>query len=68
MTDLHAEAIAQGYKDETCSRCGTVFLAHIHFIRCNARPCPMLPDKPRSILDMMLEQRASQTAGQGDQT
>jgi len=54
MADRHAEALAQGYKDETCSKCGTVFLAHIHFVRCHAKPCPMVSTKePRTILEQM---------------
>jgi len=32
----HDEAIAAGYKDETCPRCGKLFEAQIHFIRCDA--------------------------------
>jgi hypothetical protein len=57
MTDterLHAEALANGYKDETCSRCGAEFLAHIHFIRCDHRPCPMLSDNSKSVAEMLL--------------
>lgn len=47
-------AIAEGYKDETCSRCGVLFEAHIHFIRCGANPCPMRSTKDhRSLLEMI---------------
>ena len=38
---LQAEALARGYKDETCPKCGAIFKAHIHFVRCEAKPCPM---------------------------
>lgn len=48
---LQREALAQGYKDEMCSRCGALFKAYIHFIHCDARPCPMISTKePRSLL------------------
>ncbi len=42
---LQAEEIAQGYRDEVCPTCGTEFKAYIHFIRCEARPCPMISTK-----------------------
>lgn len=52
---LHAEAIAEGYKDETCPKCGTLFEAHIHFIRCDAESCPMKSTKDtRTLLDMFV--------------
>lgn len=60
MTDrerLRQEAIAEGYKDETCPKCGTLFEAHIHFIRCDAEPCPMKSTKDtRSLLDRLLDE------------
>lgn len=47
----HAQAIAEGYKDETCGECGRLFPAHVHFIRCSKRPCPMVSTKDsRSLL------------------
>lgn len=49
---LHAAAIAEGYKDETCAKCGLECLAFHHFIRCDQRPCPMLGGSPKSLLDM----------------
>ena len=59
MTDietLHAEALAQGYKDETCSRCGGFFPAHIHFVRCDKRPCPMISTTDvHSLLDRIAD-------------
>jgi hypothetical protein len=52
IAKLHAEAIAEGYRDETCSKCGVEFLAHIHFIRCDATPCPMRSTAdPRPLLE-----------------
>lgn len=33
------EAIAQGYKNETCS-CGVTFLAFHHYTDCRAKGCP----------------------------
>jgi hypothetical protein len=38
---LHAQALAEGYKDELCPECGVVFLAFHHFIRCQSETCPM---------------------------
>jgi hypothetical protein len=34
------QALEQGYTHETCD-CGSVFLAHIHFVRCTPH-CPMV--------------------------
>jgi len=59
IEQLHAEAVAQGYKDEICSRCGAEFLAHIHFVRCDADPCPMKSTiDTRSIFDRIREDAA----------
>lgn len=56
--DAHDEALAQGYKDETCSKCGAPFLAHIHFVRCDARPCPMVSTKDtRTFLEQFADAR-----------
>jgi hypothetical protein len=44
----HDEAIAAGYKDEMCPKCGTLFAAQIHFIRCDAEPCPMKSTRIRA--------------------
>ncbi len=64
IAQLHADAIAQGYKDETCSRCGTEFLAHIHFVRCKADPCPMRSTKdPRTLLEQMAPSLSSTHRG-----
>lgn len=58
MTDqqkkLHAEAIEQGYKDETCPKCNAFLPAHQHFVRCEVSPCPMKSGK--SVFDMIIEQ------------
>jgi hypothetical protein len=54
IEQLHAKALAEGYKDETCSHCGTEFLAHIHFVKCEHRPCPMISGNPPSILDKLI--------------
>lgn len=52
----HCEAVAEGLKDETCPRCSAVFYAHIHFVRCENRPCPMISTKdPRSILERLAD-------------
>jgi hypothetical protein len=42
------------YVDETCSKCGTKFEAHVHFVRCDASPCPMKSSDPRSFLERLL--------------
>lgn len=53
----HDKCIAEGLKDEICPQCGEVFLAHIHFIRCNMKGCPMSDgetffDKLMKAIDM----------------
>lgn len=48
------QALADGYKDEICPKCGTLFEAQIHFIRCDAVPCPMRSTvETRSVLDRL---------------
>ena len=49
----HDKCIKDGYKDELCSKCGDVFLAHVHFVRCDNKPCPMSNGK--SFLDMWID-------------
>lgn len=45
-----------GYKDETCGKCGAVFKAHIHFIRCDATLCPMVSTADgRTLLERFIE-------------
>lgn len=61
----HDEAIAEGYKDETCPQCGATLLAHHHFIRCGNRPCAM--SSGQSLLDMWLDPTRS-TLKQEDAT
>lgn len=52
----HDEAIAAGYKDETCPRCGTFFKAEIHFVPCEADPCPMISTKDsRTLLQRFVD-------------
>ncbi len=54
QAELREGAIAEGYKDETCSKCGTMFEAHKHFVLCDVRPCPMVSTSdPRSLFDRM---------------
>lgn len=54
IAKLYAAALADGYKDETCAKCGAEFLAHVHFIRCDAQPCPMRSTKePRTLLEQL---------------
>ena len=50
-------AIAEGYKDEQCPKCGQIFLAFHHFVMCHevrCGTCPMVSNN-KSLLDMMLE-------------
>jgi len=42
----------EGYKNEKCLKCNKIFLADIHFIKCNEKQCPMKSDE--SILDILL--------------
>ena len=55
---LWKEAIAQGYKDEVCSECGTVILAFHHFLRCKSETCPMKEKdssgKTHSLLEKLI--------------
>jgi hypothetical protein len=38
--------------NETCKKCGAVFEPHHHFVRCDAKPCPMISTKePRTLLE-----------------
>lgn len=46
-------AIAEGYKDEVCGKCGTTFLAHKHFVRCPRKDCDMKGPDSKSVLDMV---------------
>jgi hypothetical protein len=49
---LHKRVLAEGYKDETCPKCKTLFEAHIHFVLCDVRPCPMISKKdPRTLFE-----------------
>jgi hypothetical protein len=48
----HQEALAEGYKDEVCPRCGVVFLAFYHFVKCSEDICPMKDGKP-SLLEQI---------------
>ncbi len=37
------QALSEGYKNEVCSKCKTVFLAFHHYVRCNEpQNCPMI--------------------------
>ena len=61
--ELHTQALSEGYKDETCPRCGVEFQAHIHFIRCDANPCPMRSKaNTKTLLQMLLEPIAQDKA------
>lgn len=61
QAQIREEAIAEGYKDETCPKCGTLFEAHKHFILCDSRPCPMISTSdPRSLFDRMLDKPISE--------
>jgi hypothetical protein len=54
--NYHAEAIAEGYKDEVCPKCNVNFPAEIHFVRCEAESCPMISTKDsRTLLEMFID-------------
>jgi hypothetical protein len=53
---MREAAIAQGYTDETCAKCGTLFEAHHHFVRCDARDCPMVSTSdPRTLFERLAD-------------
>ena len=57
LTIKHNEALSEGYKDEICSKCGAVLLAHHHFVKCDLAKCgdcPMVPKDSKSLLDQLL--------------
>jgi hypothetical protein len=41
VQEKYKEALAEGYKDEKCLKCGTVFLAHDHIVMCDDSECPV---------------------------
>lgn len=51
MDTNHQEALDEGYKDEVCPKCGTVFLAHHHFVKCPEKSCPMRDPNSKSLLE-----------------
>jgi hypothetical protein len=50
---LRDEALAEGHVDELCGRCGTLLMAHHHFLRCDLDACPMKSKDGKSLLDML---------------
>ncbi len=50
---LREKALEQGCRDETCPRCGTLFLAHKHFIKCEEADCPMIDPTLPTALDVI---------------
>lgn len=55
-----AEAMAEGYKNETCS-CGTIYLAFHHFTTCREEGCPFSDGV--SLLDRMESCESSELSG-----
>lgn len=52
--EQHKKALEEGYKDEICPLCDTIFLAHNNFVRCGeGKNCPMSCGK--TILELMGE-------------
>ena len=49
----HDKCLSEGLKDEYCSSCGVVFLAHHHFLQCGKPNCPMSNGK--TFFEMMKE-------------
>lgn len=58
MDDITIEkyyaALDEGYNNERCLKCGVLFLAHIHFIRCDEPNCPMKGTP--SLFDMLFSE------------
>ena len=61
---LQHEALAEGYKDETCPKCGTEFKAYHHFIRCDSKPCPMISKDQRSFLEQFADAASGFKSGE----
>lgn len=56
---LRNEGVAEGYKDEKCPKCDTIFLAHKHLIMCehaSSGNCPMVTDT-KSLLDKLCPEK-----------
>jgi hypothetical protein len=53
--EKETKAIQEGYKDEVCGQCGSIFLAFQHFTTCNDENCPM-NDGQGSILDRLTKE------------
>ncbi len=57
---LHAEASAEGYKDEVCHECSLVLLAFHHFIACESKGCPKVHREPDgsspTFIDMWIKE------------
>lgn len=50
------KALGEGYKNEVCAKCDTVFLAFHHFVMCGYEDCPMKGKDSRSILDQLRDE------------
>ena len=53
----HKEALAEGYKDKICPKCGNIFLAHHHFVNCHLAhcgECPMVSQGTKSVFEHIL--------------
>ncbi len=62
---LHEQALAEGYVDEVClkAECGTVLLAHHHFLHCDPQSCPMVSrenlnseGQPKTLLETLAKE------------
>lgn len=54
---LHEEALEEGYEDKICPKCGVVFLAHHHFVRCEYAKlgtCAMVKSDTKSVLENII--------------
>ena len=45
----------QEHKNEKCLKCGLVFMADVHAIRCDNSECPMKSEDGKSLLDHWME-------------
>lgn len=62
----HAEGLKEGYKDAECPKCGTVSLAHQHFINCthaHSGTCPMVPKGAKSLFQQARGEKAQDDPG-----
>ncbi len=63
--ELRRKAMAEGFKDEVCGKCGKCFLAHKHFISCNRKRCDMHDAGAPTMLDVLIAKDEKETRDGG---